>query len=221
VINYADAAISAYEDRFEHTFGNEFRFLTLPATTLVAEYRYQIIDFDDSPRDSTTNFVLAGLDHSFDRRFNVSLRGGVEFRDIDNFGERTEPYGEATLRYAADHRTSLSWTSRYGLEEPDVPGSPSRTTFRTGFTLGYAITHRIASSLALFYEHDDNLGVTAPIFVVPPFTEDSIEIGLGVRYEINRVFAALAGYSHTQVFSDILPREYSRNRYYLGLNATF
>ena len=56
---------------------------------------------------------------------------------------------------------------------------------------------------------------------MPAFTEDSIDIGLGLRYEINRDFAALAGYSHTEVFSDILLREYARNRYYLGLNATF
>jgi hypothetical protein len=221
VINYDNSAVSAYEDRFEHTFGNEFRFLILPTTTLVAEYRYQIVDFDDSPRDSTTNFILTGLDHSFNRRFNVSLRAGAEFRDIDNFGERTEPYGEATLRYALDHRTSLNWTSRYGLEEPDVPGNPSRTTFRTGFSLGYAIAPRITSSLALFYEHDDNEGISTPTFIVPPFTEDSIDIGLGIRYEINRVFAVLAGYDHTQVLSDIALREYARNRYYLGLNATF
>jgi hypothetical protein len=221
VINYEDTTIGAYEDRFEHTFGNEFRFLTLPTTTLVGEYRYQIIDFDTSPRDSTGHFVLGGLDHTFNPRFNVSLRGGVEFRDIDNVGERTSPYGEATLHYAVGHRTSLSWTNRYGLEVPDVPGSPSRTTFRTGLSLSYTITPRITSSMALFYQHDDNDGVSLPTIVVPPFSEDSIDIGLGIRYEINRVFAALAGYSHTEVFSDILLREYARNRYYLGLNASF
>jgi hypothetical protein len=33
VINYENSAISAYEDRFEHTFGNEFRYLLLPTTT--------------------------------------------------------------------------------------------------------------------------------------------------------------------------------------------
>lgn len=56
---------------------------------------------------------------------------------------------------------------------------------------------------------------------VPAFTEDSLDLSLGVRYEINRIFAALAGYNHTEVLSDIDLREYGRNRYYLGLNATF
>lgn len=56
---------------------------------------------------------------------------------------------------------------------------------------------------------------------MPSFNEDSLDIGLGLRYEINRNFAALAGYNRTEVFSDIILREYARNRYYLGLNATF
>ncbi len=220
-INYDDSSIGAFEDRFEHTFGNEFRFLVLPTTTLVAEYRFEIIDFDEAIRDSTTHFVLGGLDHTFNPRFNVSLRAGAEFRDFDNFGERTSPYAEATLRYALGERTSISWLNRYGLEEPDVPGTQSRTTFRSGLTVAYGIAPRITLSGAVFYQHDDNDAVVAPTFIIPFFAEDSLDIGLGLRYDINRVFAVLAGYSHTEVFSDIALREYARNRYYLGLNATF
>ena len=220
-IAYDNSAIGAVEDRFAHTFGNEFRFGIRPATTLVGEYRYQIVDFDQSPRDSTSHFVLAGLDHRFNPRFNISLRGGVEFRDIDNFGERTSPYAETNLTYAALHHTSISWVSRYGLEEPEVPSSPSRKTFRTGLDITSGVLPRLTSRFVLFYRHDDNDGSSAPAIILPAFTEDSIDIGLEVRYEINRIFAVLAGYSHTEVFSDILLREYARNRYYLGLNAAF
>ena len=60
-----------------------------------------------------------------------------------------------------------------------------------------------------------------PTVFVPSFNEDSLDIGVGLRYEINRNFAALAGFNHTEVLSDITLREYARNRYYLGLNATF
>ena len=221
VINYEDSAIGAYEDRLEHTFGNEFRFLLLPTTTLVGEYRYEIIDYDTAPNNSMTHFVLAGLDHSFNPHFNISLRGGAEFRQFENFDERTSPYGEATLNYSLGARTTLSWTNRYGLDEPDVAGAASRTTFRTGLNASYAITPRIISSLTLFYQHDENNGVFTPTAFVPSFNEDSLDIGLGLRYEINRNFAAIAGYNHTEVLSDIVLREYARNRYYLGLNATF
>ncbi len=221
VLQYEDSAIGSYEDRFEHTFGNEFRFLWLPTTTLVGEYRFQIIDFDTAPRDSTTHFVLGGLDHSFSPRFNFSLRGGVEFREFDTFGEETSPYGEATLKYALGERSSISWTNRYGLDEPDVPGGSSRTTFRTGLSGSYAISPRFGTTLAVYYQHDENDSNSTPTFFVPAFNEDSLDISLGLRFELNRFFALIAGYSHTEVFSDITLREYARNRYFLGLNATF
>jgi hypothetical protein len=221
VIQYEDSSIGAYEDRFEHTFGNEFRFLILPTTTLVAEYRYELIDYDTAPRDSMTHFALAGFDHSFSPHFNVSLRGGAQFREFDNFDERSSPYGEGTVTYSLGPRTSISWMNRYGLDEPDVPLAPSRTTFRTGLTAGFALTTRITSSLTLFYQHDENEGILTLAAFVPSFDEDSIDIGVGLRYEINRNFAAIAGYNHTEVLSDIALREYSRNRCYLGLNATF
>ena len=191
------------------------------STTLVGEYRYEIIDFDTAARDSMTHFALAGLDHSFNPHFNVSLRGGVEFREFDNFDERTSPYGEATLNYSLGQRTTVSWMNRYGLDEPDVPLAPSRTTFRTGLNGSFAITTRITSSLTLFYQHDENEGILTPATFVPAFSEDSIDFGLGLRYEINRNFAAIAGYNHTEVLSEIALREYARNRYFLGFNATF
>ncbi len=221
VLNYEDNSVGFFEDRVEHTFGNEFRFLVLPTTTAVGEYRYQITEFETAPRDSMTHFVLGGLDHSFNPRFNISLRGGVQFREFDNFGDRTSPYAEGTLNYALTEKSSVSWNNRYGLDEPDVPGSPSRSSFRTGLRGNYAFTPRISSTLSIYYQHDENDGFQTPFFFIPSFSEDTLDLSLGVRYEINSVFAALAGYSHTEVLSDITLREYARNRYYLGLNATF
>lgn len=220
-IQYEDSAIGSFEDRFEHTFGNEFRYLVLPTTSLVGEYRYQIIDFDLAPRDSTTHFVLAGLDHSFSPRFNASLRGGAQFRQFDTFGERTSPYGEATVKYTAGPRTSISWTNRYGLDEPDVPGASSRTTYRTGLVGSYGVSPRITTTLSLYYQHDANDSVVMPFFVLPAFTEDSIDINLGLRYDITRTYAVIGGFTHTEIFSELALRDYARNRYFLGFNASF
>ncbi|MEO7723748.1 MAG: outer membrane beta-barrel protein [Chthoniobacterales bacterium] len=220
-LNYEDNSVGFFEDRVEHTFGNEFRFLVLPTTTAVAEYRFLITDYETAPRDSTTQFVLAGLDHSFNPRFNVSLRGGAQFREFDNFGDETSPYAEATLNYALTEKSSVSWNNRYGLDEPDIPGAASRTTFRTGLRANYAFTPRFSSTFSFYYQHDENDGLTTPDFFVPSFNEDSLDLSLGLRYEINSTFAVLAGYRHTEALSDVILREYARNRYYLGLSATF
>jgi len=219
--SYDDQSTGFFEDRFEHTFGNEFRFLAWPTTTLVGEYRFQIIDYDGFPRDSTTNFLLTGLDHNFSPRFNVSLRGGVEFRSYDNFGDRTDPYFESTLTYQLARDSFISWTNHYGIEEPDVLTASSRTAFRTGLQVQYGVTQRIMTKLGFYYEHDENSGGAPVGGISSSFAEDSYALALSAQYSFNRNWAVATGYDFTDVESGALFRSYSRNRVYLGLNFNF
>ncbi|CAN5752005.1 hypothetical protein BH20VER1_BH20VER1_07420 [soil metagenome] len=225
VVTYDDDVIGVFQDRFEHTFGNEFRFLVWPTTTLVAEYRFGIVDYmDDASRDSTSHFLLGGFDHSFSPRFNMSARAGVEFRSFDEDGlvnpqgDRTHPYFEGTLNYALAQSTSISWSNRYSLEQPDVPESYSRATYRTALSVRHAFTPRIVAGLNVAYQHDDNAGS----FAIGGFDEDSFDLSLSVRYAMTRNLSFEAGYHHTRVISDeALFREFVRNRYYIGATFTF
>jgi hypothetical protein len=223
-ISYDESSAGGFEDRTEHTFGNEFRFLLWPTTNLVGEYRFGIVAYDTTAvfsRDSTTHYFLAGFDHSFSPRFTISTRGGVEIRSYANLGDRLDPYAEATLNYALGPHLSLTWTNRYSLEEPDVPGSPSRTTFRTGLSARYQITPRISSALSVFWEHDDNDGTVTPFFISPPFTEDIFSLSSSLRYAFNRNWGVELGYDFSEVKSDFPFREYYRNRFYGGVNFQF
>jgi putative beta-barrel porin BBP2 len=218
---YDDAQTAVFENRFEHTFGNEFRFLVWPTTSVIAEYRLALLDYENPLRDSTSNFFLGGLDHNFSPRFNISARAGVEIRSYEAFGSRADPYFEGTLTYALGPHLSLSWNNRYSLEEPDVPGSQARTTFRTGLTGGYKLTPRITASLSAFYQHDENDPSMVFIFVQPGFAEDSLSLSLTLRYAVNHTWGGELGWDFTNVASDIALREYYRNRFYGGINFTF
>lgn len=231
--NTTSAGVGNFENRIENTFGNEFRFLLWPTTTLVAEYRIEFVAYQSSPSDAVNQFILAGFDHSFSPQFSASFRGGFQLRSLDTVQivlnpdlttntvnvstESTSPYFEATLNYALGKKTSLSWTNRYGIEEPDVLGQPSRVTYRTGLEGKYNWTPRISSRLAMFYEHDD-YGATA---LSPAFVEDSIDVALSLRYAIARYLGVEVGYNHTEVLSDVALRGYSRNRFYAGADFTF
>jgi hypothetical protein len=231
IVNYDDSFVSFFEDRWEHTIGQEFRFLIAPTTTIVGEYRFGIVDYTDfEDRSSTSHFLLAGFDHSFNPRFNMSARAGVEFRsfdDDDDFDaldddegddDRTHPYAEATLNYALGQRTSVSWFNRYSLEQPDVADAFSRSTYRTSLGVRHNFTPRIVGGLNFAYQHDEYDGN----ILIEEFSEDAFDIALSVRYAINRNWAVDAGYQHTQVFSEeSLFREFARNRYYLGATFSF
>jgi len=231
-VNYDDDVVGRFQDRSEHTFGNEFRFALQPSTILVGDVRFQIVNHTQtptvqSPQDSTSEFLLAGFEHTFNPRLNVSLRGGAQLRSYDNGGDTSEPYFESTLNYSAGKRTTISWTNHYGLEEPDLDKNQSRTTFRTGLTGTYSFTSRLSAGVSFYYLHNDY--AQGPPFILfgfifpgaPPFEEDSVDVGLNVHYLINRDFSAVAGYQHTQIFSDMPSREYSRNRVFGGLTFAF
>jgi hypothetical protein len=223
-LHYDDESVGFFEDRFENTFGNEFKFLVWPTTSLVAEYRFELINYDhDINRDSMTHFVLGGFDHSFSPRFSASFRGGAEFRNYEDQGgdDQSSPYFEGTLNYALGKNTTLTWTNRYGIEEPDVLLNPSRETFRTGLRIKHDFTSRITLNAAAYYEHDDYDSVNNNNAISSSFTEEAADLALSARYAVTRYFGVEVGYNHTEVWSDISVREYSRNRYWAGLNVIF
>jgi hypothetical protein len=219
--NYDNNSVGAFSNRTSNTFGNEFRLQLVPTTSLVAEYRYGIVSYENSILDSTTHFALGGIDHIFNPRLTATLRGGAEFRSYDNDGTRNGPYVESAVTYALGRRTSVSWTTRYGLEEPDLLNAQSRTTLRTGLQTKFSMTSRIGAALELYYVHDDyHLFNMGPV-VTPGFSDDSFDADVSLRYGITRLLGVQAGYHFTKVTSDAALRDYSRNRFSAGLNLTF
>lgn len=221
------AAFGATEDRISHSFGQSFRFLYLPVTTITADYRLSFATYDGAERESTTQSFLVGFDHSINARLQGTLRGGVEFRNTDAEAYQTNdgfgPHAEASLSYVFGAKTSLSWSASYGTQEAYIAGSAASTTFRTGLQASYSITPRLSASLGGNYQHNENQ--TAEFFpgFSLTFTEDLIDLNLALSYSINRHFSANIGMSHSEVESDLLlfQRSYSRNRYFGGLSLTF
>ena len=209
-----DSSAGSLQNRMEHTFGEQFRYLLWPATTGVAEYRYGIINYESAPLDSTTNFLLAGLEHSFTPRLHGSFRAGVELRSSEDSGFQPGPYFESNLSYILRHG-SVIWTNQYSIEESGTPGASSSPSFRTGLTLNYVFTRHWSASLPLFYVHGGNQSGGSS-----SSSEDTIDIGPSLNYSINRHFSANVGYHYTEV-SGSGSSSYSRNNYFAGLSFSF
>lgn len=234
---YDKNSVGTFSNRVTNTFGNEFRFQMVPTTSLIAEYRYGIVSYEHEgevvipatfftppvrlENDSTTHYALGGIDHTFNPRLTANFRGGAQFRSYDHDGHRTAPYFESNVNYAVGRRTTVSWVTRYGIEEPDLLGSQSRTTFRTGLQTKFNLTSRVSTSLDAYYIHDDYHALTSGPVVTPPFSEDTFDIGPTLRYAVVGRFGVQAGYHYTNVTSDTAGREYSRNRLFAGVNVTF
>ncbi len=209
LLNYFSSA-GSLQNRMEHTFGEQFRYLLWPTTAGVAEYRYKIIDYESAPLDSTTNFLLAGLDHTFTPRLNGTFRGGVELRSSESNGFQAGPYFQSALTYIL-HNGFVIWTNSYSIEESDTVGVSSAPAFRTGLTLNYGLTRRLSGNLALFYVSGGNQsGGTSSS------SGNTIDISPSLRYLITRRLSANAGYHHTSGSGSS-----SQNNYFAGLSFSF
>ncbi len=224
-IKYEDAIVGAFQNRTENTIGNEFRFLLLPTTSIIGEYRFEFVTYEvPSPqsRNSTTNYFLGGIDHSFSPRLSLSFRGGVSIRETeDSDSAKLDPYGQGSLNYTAGAHLTLSANLNYSFQEPDVVGTSGRTSLQTGLTASYKVTPRIVTNLSVFYEHDENSGQQTFFFIIPGFSEDILSLSATARYTLNRSWGLEAGYEYNTVTSGQSFRDYNKTKFYGGANFQF
>src|SRR5206468_12409744 len=63
-VKYTQVSIGNSQDRVENTLGEKFQFSLTRRTNLIGEYRFEPINYDTAPTDSTTHFILGGIDHN-------------------------------------------------------------------------------------------------------------------------------------------------------------
>jgi hypothetical protein len=214
-VQYAQASIGNSQDRVDTTLGEQFQFSLTSRTKLIGEYRFETINYDTAPTDSTSHVILAGVNHNLTEHLIVHMRAGESFRSLENDGTTASPYFESVVDYVSSNH-SLSWRSSYGFESPTAAGATTTKTWRTGLILTYGLTSRISSTTGVYYHHDENTGA-----IGSTGTQDSFDLTAGLRYTINKHFALHLDYNHTTLGSLGSTPGYSRNSYSGGLTYTY
>jgi len=223
-IQYTASSIGGSQNRVETTLGEQLQFSLTRRTNLVGEYRFEIINYDTAPLDSTIQFLLAGIDHHLTEHLFFRARAGESFRSLENDGDTANPYFEGFVDYTSSNH-SLTWTTTYGYEQPTAAGVSTRKTLRTGLNLTYGLSSRVRCTAGVFYHNDENGGATSSgtssSGTSSAGTQNSLELTLGLRYTINKRFAMHVDYMHSAISSLGSTPGYSRNRYFAGLTYTY
>ena len=214
-VKYVEASIGNSQDRFDNMLSEEFKFSLTSRTQLIGEYRFETIDYDVAPTDSTTHFILAGINHNLTEHLIVHARAGEAFRSLEDEGSSASPYLESVVDYMSSNH-SLSWTTSYGFESPTAVGATTTKTWRTGLRFTYDLTSRLRATAAAYYHHDENTGETASTG-----SQDSFDLNVGLRYFINKHFTLGLNYNHTTLGSLGSTPGYSRNSWFGGVTYTY
>lgn len=231
ILEYEDDGLGSALNRIDNGLSQQFRFMLLPMTTLIADYRVFFADYDTEGRDATSQFFLVGVSQTLGPRTQGSVFGGAQVRTSDEEDtDQSSPFFSANLGFVVGEKTYLSWNAQYSIVEANAFEASSSDSFSTGLQLSYAITPRISSTLSAYYRHDEYTGretlffdPTQQVFFFarPSFAEDTLDFGLNLSYSITPRLSASAGVHYTNVSSELSLRPYSRARYSGGLSYSF
>jgi opacity protein-like surface antigen len=221
-----DKDLAGLEDRLSHTFSQQVSYALSRRTSLTAEYRFRMVDYDSSPRgiagenfvnpDSTSHFVLIGVDQAWSDRLTASVRAGVELYQSDRASE-TAPYVEGALNYAISRKTNLRWFVQAGYDGSELGMFSSRYSYRSGLTVSHQFTRRLNGYGGLHYIHSEFDGGDE----AGSSSENELNASIGLTYNFWQNLSLDANYSFTTLAADQEFRDYDRHRLSVGLNATF
>ena len=225
---------SALLDRMEHLISGSLRWFVQPQTTALLGYQYRIVDYTSSDdivpgfssklRNSRSHTVFLGVDHDFSSQLRVSARGGLSFTDSYKLGqESTDPYADVSATYSYSSAGSVQLGVRHQRTQTDVIGvvAVNQIVLAQQSTTVYgSVNHKFTEFLS-----GNALGfVQASTFdggSLDGKNETYYSLGFTLKYDFTRNWAAEFGYSLDKLESDSLGRDYTRNRAFVGLRATY
>ena len=221
---YVESALNDSQGRIEQTLSQSFRWLILPKTTGIVEYRANPVTYFSAPLDSFGQFFLLGVDQIFSSKFKITARGGAELRFYNSDNDNPNyvgPFGELNGMYEYQKASSIGLNMRYGTEGSGLNGAPTRQTFRVGFNIVQGITPKLSFTGGLnyqnnFYNEFDKQDES------PEFYENIIEFALGANFKMTKDLILQGGYTYT---IDMAPASeqlsYQRNVAFVGMDLAF
>ncbi|GHC45148.1 outer membrane beta-barrel protein [Roseibacillus persicicus] len=222
-VQYQDLDNSDYS---QVAFRHDFRYRMSPATVVTAGYKYAIVDLD-SGNDSTSHYLTGGIEHRISPESAIVLRAGAQITDPDNGDSRTRPFLEAALKSSLTSQLSTNLFVRYSNESwnQSLLSDNGRQTFEQSqtFRLGGKATYALNPQVSLFggvnyilTNYDDQI-----IGADGDGSESLLNLNVGGSYQLSSNLYLTGSYNFTTSISDFDGRDYDRNRFQLGVQATF
>lgn len=225
----------ANADRFTWTAYNQLRYQLSPQTVLTASYRYSETSGADNASDSTNQYFLLGAEHRVSANTILVVNAGAQIRDVDRVGASSsnEPYLEFSMRTQVNQDWGYRAFIRYGYEDYDtvvlVPPAitaeyASKPTLRVGVSGEYKISPRLAifgGVNVVGSSFEDGRNVAAPFGLVADADETLINAYIGSSLKFTDNLYGTLTYNFTNSDSDVLNRDYDRNRISVGVRAEF
>lgn len=234
-------SLSARLDRLEHQIFLNSRWNVTPSTIGIFGYQYGMTDMTSkdqllSPlpppaaplvnadtRDSRSHYLYIGADHTFTPQLNGSVRVGGQYTEFPNAvpgtsGSTISPYVDVNGSYSYGEGSYFQLGVKHNRSSTDVSSSLDQEATSVYGSVNHKITAKLTANVIAQYQFSEfNQGPQNGS------TDNYFSAGLNLSYEINQYFSAETGYNYDRLDSDVSSgnRSYTRNRFYIGLRASY
>ncbi len=241
IVDYEDqgrASLSSRLDRMEHAVALNSQWTLSQQTVgllgvVIGRTEHSSTDFIDpifpilaERRDSRSLIINGGVQHEFSSQFSGSfLIGGqrIEFPNDSASKTKWSPWVQSSLTYQYQTQTKLEFGFSYNRSVSDVVAANNGTDFvhDTETASVYSlVSHEIAQHLrgsgSVRYQSAKFNGGSAN-----GSKENFLLLTLGLAYEFNPNLEGNIGYNFDDLSSDIAGRDFSRNKFYVGVTAKY
>ncbi|MBC8094907.1 MAG: outer membrane beta-barrel protein [Akkermansiaceae bacterium] len=225
-------SLSGSLDRIEQTAHVETLWRFLPSTQAIFGYQFGMVNHtgdealtqddtkefqESSDRDTRSHYLYTGLTHVFRPDLNGSIRVGGRFTDFYNVDrDEMTPYARASLKYIYAPESFLEGGASYDLSAATRADAATAETANLFVSLRHRIVPKLFGSVTgqiqnLNYIGGDNDGENTLVYTT----------GINLEYFILPYLSTHIGYNYDAVNTDVENSDYSRNRVYIGVTATY
>jgi hypothetical protein len=235
-------------NRVEATFGLELQWAFSPTTTGLIGYKFGLVNYTgDEPvaentlppysmahpyiyysdsRNNRSQYGSVGVQHDFLDNLRGVANVGVQYTDYNNDPNSSSslgPYADASLiyTYASGSYAQLGVTQSRNATDTISINSLGQITQDQESTVAYGsinqqLTPKLMGSLVGHYQYsiyNDGLYNSQ--------SSDFYNVGVNLTYTFNRHFSSDLGYNFDWYTTPVPGQDYTRNRVYLGVTATY
>jgi hypothetical protein len=238
-----NASNSGLLDSLDHVIHLDGRYQLQPQTIGIIGVQFRETDYTghqpignytdgayvmSGDRNERSYYGYVGLDHNFRPDLTGSIRVGGRYTDYYNTlvdQNQGSPYAMASLRYTYLPESSIQFGGSYDFSSSSLGASPNQNndinTSAEAGTVFVALNHRIMPKLyggvQAQYQNSTYYGGT-----IDGQSDNFYLVGLNLRYQFTPNFSAEAGYNYDNLNSSVPgPRNYDRNRVYIGITGSY
>jgi hypothetical protein len=218
---YDDPFFASFLDRTSYTGATGINFVVSPLTTTSLNYNYVDTIYSESPRDSVSHMLYAGLLQTMTPQWTFNLQGGAQHRKTEGAKADIAPFAAAETNWTFLPTSTLTVGYNTSLQDTDSASFNYSQTQHFYGTVNARLTYDLNLSVGGDYilnDYPGNQNVTGS-------TSDAQETTLVYRVSLSYMFtpqwSGEMGYSYSTVDSDFVGSSYDRSLASVGMRFTY